>query len=392
MKNYYFILLPLLLSCINNENFKYSNSLYDVNAAVMGKIDKNGKTEFYSFGPSRQNDEKAINENSIFRIASMTKAIGSVAALQLVDKGLISLDEPLDKFLPEMTDIKILNEKNILIEPKVKITLRHLLTHTAGFGYWFTSPKIYNWDEMKKDLDYKNKYPPRLFESGSSFMYGTNIDWVGRLVEKITKTNLEDYFRENITGPLKMNSTWFNLPEELDSLVVTYYERDSDGKLVEVEYVKRKKTNSFNAGGGLLSSPKDYSKFLLCMLNKGKYDEGSLISEEIFNELNSPQLKDFRQKHLYVENANVDVKPRGDRDYFFDGNDNWTLGWAYEENSLIRPKGTAYWAGFYNTYFTIDFENNFAIVYMSQILPFNDDKSYNLFTSFERYVYENLKN
>ena len=172
---------------------------------------------------------------------------------------------------------------------------------------------------------------------------------------------------------------------------MTYYERDSDGKLVEVESVKRKKTNSFNAGGGLLSSPKDYSKFLLCMLNKGKYDGGSLISEEIFNELNSPQLKDFKQKHLYVENANVDVKPRGDRDYFFDGNDNWTLGWAYEENSLIRPKGTAYWAGFYNTYFTIDFENNFAIVYMSQILPFNDDKSYNLFTSFERYVYENLK-
>ena len=146
MKNYYFILIPLLLSCINNENFKYSNSLYDVNAAVMGKIDKNGKTEFYSFGPSRQNEAQAINENSIFRIASMTKAIGCVAALQLVDKGLISLDEPLDKFLPEMTDIKILNEKNILVEPKVKITLRHLLTHTAGFGYWFTSPKIYNWD------------------------------------------------------------------------------------------------------------------------------------------------------------------------------------------------------------------------------------------------------
>ena len=93
-------------------------------------------------------------------------------------------------------------------------------------------------------------------------MYGTNIDWVGRLVEKISGMNFEDYLRDYITGPLEMNSTWFNVPEDLEKLVVSFSERDTEtGKLNQKKYSKRPKTNSFNAGGGLSSSPKDYGKF-----------------------------------------------------------------------------------------------------------------------------------
>ena len=106
--------------------------------------------------------------------------------------------------------------------------------------------------------------------------------------------------------------------------------------------------------------------------------------------MNSPQLDEFKTTHRHVPVSNVDTKARGDKDNFFDSYDNWTLAWAYEENSISRPYGTAYWAGFFNTYFTIDFKNEFALVYMTQILPFNDIESYNLFTSFERLVYENL--
>ena len=88
--------------------------------------------------------------------------------------------------------------------------------------------------------------------------------------------------------------------------------------------------------------------------------------------MNSPQLDEFKTTHRYVAGGNVDTKARGDKDNFFDSYDNWTLAWAYEENSNIRPLGTAYWAGFFNTYFTIDFKNEFALIYMTQILPFND--------------------
>ena len=384
------LLLVNLISCQDNPEkiIKKEISKTKIPAVVMGKISKDGQMQFFSKGPSRWDINDTIGEKNIFKIASMTKALASVAALQLVEQGKITLDEPLDEYLPEMSSIKILNKNNEIIEPKNSITLRHLLTHTAGFGYWFTSTQLSNWNELKKNVYWNEKYEPRLFESGSDYMYGTNIDWVGRLVEKISEMNLEEYLRKNVTGPLEMNSTWFNVPEELEDLVVSSSIRNNDsGELIKNEYTKRKITKSFNAGGGISSSPEDYGKFLVCMLNKGKVDGVEILKEQTFDLMNTPQLDKFKTTHRHVPVGNVDTKARGDKDNFFDSYDNWTLAWAYEENSTIRPYGTGYWAGFYNTYFTIDFENEFALVYMTQILPFNDMESYNLFTSFEKMIY-----
>ena len=386
------ILLIPLASC--NQNFKSEVAKEikssQIPAVVMGKIYKNGKMEFYSNGPSRWDRNDTINEHNIFRIASMTKALGSVAALQLVERGKITLDEPLDDYLPEMSSRKIINENNKIVDPKNSITLRHLLTHTAGFGYWFTSEKLSRWNQLKEEINWNENYEPRLFEAGTTYMYGTNIDWVGRLVEKISGMNLEEYFKKFITGPLEMNSTWFNVPDELESLVVSSSYREN-GELIKNKYQKRNKTSNYNAGGGLSSSPNDYGKFLACMLNHGEFKGVKILNKETFELMNSPQLNEFKTLHRYVPVGNVDTKPRGDKDNFFDSYDNWTLAWAYEENSINRPVGTGYWAGFFNTYFTIDFKNEFALVYMTQILPFNDIHSYNLFTAYERVVYKNLK-
>ena len=393
MKKLLLIIILSIASCQNNFEKDVINKVKttEIPAVVMGKINKDGSMDFFSNGPSRWDRNDTINEKNIFSIASMTKALGSVAALQLVEQGKITLDEPLDEYLPNMSSIKILTQDNKIKEPINSITLRHLLTHTAGFGYWFTSKQLSDWGNLKKEIGWTENYEPRLFESGTSYMYGTNIDWVGRLVEKISGMNLEDYLRKYVTGPLEMNSTWFNVPENLEDLIVTSSYRDKNtGKLVKNKYQKRNKRTSFNAGGGILSSPEDYGKFLVCMLNKGKYKGVRILKEETFELMNSPQLDEFKTTHRHVPVSNVDTKARGDKDNFFDSHDNWTLAWAYEENSISRPYGTAYWAGFFNTYFTIDFKNEFALVYMTQILPFNDIESYNLFTSFERLVYENL--
>lgn len=387
------LLILSIVSCQNNFEKDVLNRVKstEIPAVVMGKINKDGSMDFFSNGPSRWDRNDTINEKNIFSIASMTKALGSVAALQLVEQGKITLDEPLDEYLPNMSSIKILTQDNQIIEPINSITLRHLLTHTAGFGYWFTSKQLSDWGNLKKEIGWTENYEPRLFESGTSYMYGTNIDWVGRLVEKISGMNLEDYLRKYVTGPLEMNSTWFNVPENLEDLIVTSSYRDKNtGKLIKNKYQKRNKRTSFNAGGGILSSPEDYGKFLVCMLNKGKYNSVRILKEETFELMNSPQLDEFKTTHRHVPVSNVDTKARGDKDNFFDSHDNWTLAWAYEENSISRPYGTAYWAGFFNTYFTIDFKNDFALVYMTQILPFNDIESYNLFTSFERLIYKNL--
>ena len=123
------------------------------------------------------------------------------------------------------------------------------------------------------------------------------------------------------------------------------------------------------------------------MLNRGTYDDIEILKPETFDLMNTPQFEDFKQQHRYVAVGNVDNAARGDKDNFFDNYDNWTLAWGYEENSKIRPLGTSYWAGFYNTYFTIDYQNEFALVHFTQILPFNDRESYNLFTDFERLIY-----
>ncbi len=384
-----------IISCAKEKTIDI-NSLrkqYDIPSAVMGRINKDGTSQFFSFGPSRWDRNDTINEKNIYKIASMTKAVAVVAALQLVEKNRITLDEPLDDILPEMSSIKILDSNNQVVSPKTSITLRHLLTHTAGFGYSFTSNRLKNWSKIKEEINWESEYQPRLFESGSSFMYGTNIDWVGVLVEKVSGMNLEDYLRLNVTGPLGMNSTWFNVPENLQPLIVGSLNRDRiNDELTKNEFKKPNKVERFNAGGGLFSSAEDYGKFLSCMLNKGKYQNVQLIKEETFDLMNKPQLSNFKQVWRNVDVPTIDIDPRGDKDSFMDNNDNWTLAWAYEENSEIRPKGTAYWAGFFNTYFTIDFKNEFALVYMSQLLPFNDYNSYNLFTSFEEKIYESLVN
>ncbi len=382
-----------LFSCVQDKSIDINSlsSQYDIPSAVMGKISKDGTTQFYSFGPSRWDRNDTVNEKSIYRIASMTKAIAVVAALQLVEQNKITLDEPLDSILPEMARIKILDSNNQIVSPKTSITLRHLLTHTAGFGYFFTSNRLKNWSKIKEEINWESKYEPRLFESGSSFMYGTNIDWVGKLIEKVSGKNLEDYLRENVTGPLGMNSTWFNVPENLYPLIVGSLNRDrKNNELIKNQFKVPSKVETFNAGGGLYSSAEDYGIFLLCMLNKGKYPNGQLIKEETFDLMNRPQLLHFKQIWRNVDVPSIDTNARGDKDSFMDSYDNWTLAWAYDENSEIRPKGTAYWAGYFNTYFTIDFENEFALVYMSQLLPFNDYNSYNLFTSFEEEVYGQL--
>ena len=291
----------------------------DIPAVVMGKIRKNGEMSFYSNGPSRWDRNDTISQKNIFRIASMTKALTSVAALQLVEQGKITLDEPLDQHLPEMSKRLILNQDNQIIEPQNSITLRHLLTHTAGFGYWFTSPQLGKWDELKSEINWTENYRPRLFESGTSFMYGTNLDWVGKLVEKISGINLEEYFREHISGPLEMNSTWFNVPDELEHLVVgSSYRNSENGTLVKNEYEKSNPSESFNGGGGLSSSAEDYGKFLACMLNKGTFNGIKILEESTFDLLNSPQLHDFKQTHRYIPDKNIETKPRGDKDSFFD--------------------------------------------------------------------------
>lgn len=175
----------------------FNNS--EIPAAIMGYVQKDGTMEWIAFGPAIWGGTDTISKHNIFRIFSMTKPIASVAAMQLVEQGKLGLDEPLNELMPEMASIPILTAEGHLVSSNKPITLRHLLTHTAGFGYPFTSSRLQNF--QPDHWDYEDK--PRLFEPGTNWCYGTNTDWVGKIIERVSGQDLETYLRKNITGPLE---------------------------------------------------------------------------------------------------------------------------------------------------------------------------------------------
>jgi CubicO group peptidase (beta-lactamase class C family) len=312
----------------------------------------------------------------------MTKAIATVAALQLVEQDLIGLDDPLDDLMPEMTTIPILTQEGKLIKATKSITLRHLLTHTAGFGSDFMDYQLQAFD--KTDWNYEDL--PRLFEAGERWNYGTSMDWVGKIVEKVSGENLETYLRTNVTGPLNMNSTWFNVPDNLKEQVVSWGTRNADG-FQEYPRIPSTVTES-NAGGGLYASPKDYLTFLQCLVNNGKYDGGQLLKPETVEMMFKNQLP----KGMTINFDPIEGELVSNTGSFPDNKDGHGFGFALEANKdeMVRTNDAGYWAGIANSYYTIDREKGLSIVYFTQFLPFNDKVSHNFYRLFETQVYNSL--
>ena len=394
MKNLilFFVAIILTFGCKQNQTISTHSTLKNyfdsssIPSAIMGSIDKDGHIDWHAFGPSIWGGSDTVTEDYIFRIYSMTKAIASVAAMQLVEKGLIGLDDPLNELMPGMVSIPILDENENLQESDHAITLRHLLTHTAGFGYNFTSSRLSTFNTES----WNHEDRPRLFQPGTHWIYGTNTDWVGRLIEKISGQSLETYLRENISGPLKMNSTWFNVPENLSEKIVSWGARDTLENIVAYDRLPKSPVTKFSAGGGLFSSPRDYLTFLKCMLNYGKYEGGQLIKRETLELM----LKDQLPKGVSIEHEKFKNSLLSFTGDFYDESDRWGLAWAIEanENELIRPLNTAYWSGAANSYFSFNVESQIAVVYFTQYFPFNDQETFDFYRLFEKEVYAGAKN
>ena len=380
MKNIIFFVLSTLLvfGCQHNKTKSRDSTLKtyfessSIPTAIMGRIDADGNTTRYAFGPSIWNGTDTVNADNIFRIYSMTKPIATVAALQLVEKGLLGLDDPLNELMPEMTSIPILNKEGSLEQNNQAITLRQLLTHTSGFSYVSKSDKLVNFN---KPDDWGHKDNPRIFEPGKDWRYGTSLNWAGRVIEKISGQDLETYIRENISGPLKMNSTWFNVPKELEKNIVSWGEKDSTGTFNEFPRIPDA-VNSYSAGGGLLSSLNDYLKFLHCILNYGEYDGGRILKRETVEMM----LQDNLPKNVDLTNGFIE-------------SDGFGLGWAIRayENEFFPPIGSVYWAGFANTYFSLDANQKIAIVYYSNYFPMKEEETFGFWKLFGKEEFDKIK-
>ena len=352
---------------------------------VMG-VDKNSTFFHYEKGKEVASEETPVNLNSIFRIYSMTKAITSIAAMQLVEQGRVSLDEPLDKWLPEMTEIPVIKEDGQLVKPVKPITLRQLLSHTAGYAYINNNHKLVS---FKKPAEWKYRDNPRVNEPGEQFWYGTNTRWAGRLIEKITGKDLETYIKENITVPLQMKRTFFTVPDSLKDYVVSFYrfkngifEEDSAERLNPV----RLKPKEFGGDGGLFSTPNDYARFIRCILNEGVLDGQRILSRETVRLLYENQLGDqwtqfevFRQYQNSTDTAQT-----------FCGVSKHGLAWAigpFGENNPHYP-GTAYWGGAANTFFSMDVKTGRGVLFFTNVVPFGSKWCESIFYKSEKLLYD----
>jgi methyl acetate hydrolase len=347
-----------------------------------------------TFGVADVSSGRALTADALFRIASMTKAVASVALMQLVEQGRIGLNDPAEKYLPELAGLKVIESFDAAtgdyrVRPAASApTARQFLTHTSGLAYAFTSAI---WRDFKPRAG--ETYPfggPLLADPGQRWHYSTSTDVVGRLVEVVSGQKLEDYFRQHIFAPLKMNDTSYNVPEAKAARLVAAQQRAGDkmdGSIVLQASQPGLTVEKPIGGGGLASTASDYGRFVRMFLNGGELDGARVLKRETVALMG--------QNHIGAVSvpAQKSALPRSaDFTFIADGRDKWGLGFLITTDQVPgkRSPGSLSWGGINNTFFWIDPSRGIAGVIMMQYLPFADAKALAVYDAFERAVYQQV--
>lgn len=357
-------------------------------------VDANRVLYSGAFGKRDEASGIAVTTDSIFQIASMTKPITSVAAMQLVEQGKLSLDAPVAKHLPQLANMQVLNGFTpagdpILRPAKTPITLRHLLTHTSGISYPTWHEQMARYAQKQPVTPAIAPVVPLMFEPGTSWQYGYNTDWTGRLVEAVSGQTLQQYFRVNILDPLGMQDTEFGVDPKKFDRMVNVYQRTPQGAFESRPRVQPAAPTDFNGGGGLSSTVNDYVKFTRMILRYGLTGVNTeILKARTVEMMMKNQIGGITAGKMRTFQPNVS----SDVDTHPGGADKWGLGFLLQGPGTtgMRHEGNMAWAGIFNTYFWIDPQRAIAGVVMMQYLPFFDEQAVGLLGDFERAVYANI--
>jgi len=329
-----------------------------------------------------------MTTDTIFRIASMVKLLTSVAAMQLVERGRLKLDEPAGNVDPTLTAPRILTGFDPSGAPQLRearehLTLRNLLTHTSGLSYplWDANVLRYvRFVRSKKDKDLPRM--PLMFEPGAKWAYGGSIDRVSRMIEIASGQGIDRYFRDNITGPLGMNDTGFTITEKQRARQARLHRRGTDGKLLAQPFEKLERPTSFSGGGGIYSTAPDYLRLLHALLNGGSLDGAKILKAETVAQMAVNQIGNLEAGIMKTTNPALS----NDVDFFPGTRLRWGLGHMINADAVPggRRAGSLTWAGLYNTYYWIDPAMRVAGVVLMQILPFADRQALTVYREFER--------
>jgi methyl acetate hydrolase len=344
-----------------------------------------------------------MTADSVFWIASMTKALTATAAMQLVEQGKLQLDEPISKVLPELAAPQVLEGFDDKGQPKLRpakrpITLRQLLTHTAGFTYdlWDADTAQYvKAANLPGIISCKNAAltTPLAFDPGDRWEYGINIDFAGKAVEAVSGQGLNVYLREHIFQPLGMKDTDFVIGPDQKKRLVTVHARKPDGGLDPIEFGVPQEPEFFMGGGGLYGTGRDYLAFLQMLMHGGEFNGARLLRPETVAQMSKNNIGDVNISRVVLKTTAPPSTPDVDMGQLFPGQDiKWGLSFLInpQEGPAGRSGGSLSWAGLANTYFWVDPSKHVAGVILTQVLPFVDPHVLSLYGKFESGVYKAL--
>jgi methyl acetate hydrolase len=348
-----------------------------------------------AFGQRAADKAEPMTLDSVFRIASMTKAITGTAAMQLVEKGQLGLEQPIGEVLPLIKDVKVLegfHEDGAprLRDPKSPITLRHLLTHTSGYGYDIFNPDLARYVQtagLPSMLSRKNDAlrVPLLFDPGSGWEYGIGLDLVGKAIEEVTGEDLESYFRRYILDPLGMHDTSFLLRNDMARRLVGTHMRDPDGKPIAISIEPLEEAEFHTGGAGLFSTAPDYVTFTRMLLAGGTLDGVEVLKPETVKLMSRNAIGDLNVPIVRSNNPALALEVET-----FPGQiKKWGLTFLINTEDIegFRSAGSLTWGGVHNTYFWIDLKKRITAVALMQILPIGDPIVQETMIALERALY-----
>jgi len=365
-----------------------------VAGVVAAVTDRSGTILEVAAGRQSADAPEPMQVDSVFWVASMTKALTTVAAMQLVEDGRLTLNDPIETILPDLANPMVLegfaDDSSPITRPaRKKITLGQLLTHTAGFSYDFASADLARYlavtgtpsaaTGLKAGLR-----QPLLFEPGERWEYSIGIDWAGQAVEAVSGRRLDDYFAAYVTGPLGMKDTVFQPGKARDSRRAAMHQRTEDGGLKVVPFDPRPAPEFLSGGGGLYSTAPDYLAFMRMILNQG----GDILAPETIEAMGRNQIGKLRAGRIGSANPAV-IAPSD----FYPGMDaKWGLGFLLNPapGPFGRSAGSLTWAGLPNCYYWIDREAGIGALILMQVLPSGGMGALKAAAGFEYGLYASL--
>jgi CubicO group peptidase (beta-lactamase class C family) len=344
-------------------------------------------------GPRSVGSDEPAGVDTHFRIASMTKMVATTAALQQVEQGNLELEAPIDTILPQFADLQVL-EGFDGDTPKyrpagARATVKQLITHTTGLSYWFWNPEIVEWERVTGTPnvltgDKAIFTAPLIADPGTKFEYGINTDWLGEVVREVSGQNLKDYLAEHVLGPLGMNRTSFTPSEADRANLAAIHIKGEDGDWVATDVDWSTAPQWWAGGHGLYSTPRDYLRFQLMLLNNGTLDgeqilQASTVEQAFTNQIGS---LDF-PTHI----------PTGDPAVSGPWNGPPGMKWGHGlllntvQEPGLRAAYSGAWAGVFNSHYWVDPTSGVTGAIYSQFLPFIPAEAMQLYQDFEREVY-----